>query len=55
MGRWQAFSHEEACLIHHALSMLAKYPGIGQDGPAATKLADDFWNRHASRVAAEHA
>lgn len=53
MKRWAAFTHEEACLIHHALRMLAKHPMIGEDGPAATKLADEFWDLHAARVSEE--
>lgn len=26
--------------------MLAKYPGIGNDGDAATRLADEMWTIH---------
>lgn len=53
MGRWQAFSHEEACLIHHSLRMLATHPLSKIDGPKATKLADEFWALHAAKTEAE--
>lgn len=46
--RWREFESAERHLIHHALRMLAKYPG--DDQAASTRLADEIWNLHSAHV-----